>query len=125
MSLSQLLNNFLNFREFEPQLLINSILIRKNRCNQLPRSQWPAGLVDGGGAPGGLGRCLTGRGLEGQSRGLGVRLLLLPFPALLLLPHLPETLLLALQLRFPVRHREVFSTADGIYRVFGGLSNWY
>ena len=35
MSLSQLLNNFLNFREFEPQLLINSILIRKNECNQL------------------------------------------------------------------------------------------
>ena len=32
MSLSQLLNNFLNFWEFEPQLLINSILIRKNEC---------------------------------------------------------------------------------------------
>ena len=43
MSLSQLLNNFLNFWEFEPQLLINSILIRKNECMTKlppPRQKW-------------------------------------------------------------------------------------
>ena len=32
MSPSQLLKNFLNFREFEAQLFIKSILIRKNEC---------------------------------------------------------------------------------------------
>ena len=40
MSLSQLLNNFLNFQEFEPQLLINSILIRKNECTRYVVTSW-------------------------------------------------------------------------------------
>ena len=32
MSLGKLLKNFLNFQQFEPQVLINQVLIKRNKC---------------------------------------------------------------------------------------------